>query len=106
VVDRSNTLTPTISNRAVESTVSVMDGQTVLLGGLISEQFDKERAGIPGLSRIPAIGNLFGRKAQLNNRNELIILIRPTVIRGAEDAQHVAEELRSRLWGLGSTQAR
>ena len=102
----SATLTPTISNRAVESTVSVNDGQTVLLGGLISEQADKERAGIPGLHRLPVVGNLFGRKSQLNNRTELIILIRPSVIRGAEDAQHVAEELRSRLWGLGSTQAR
>jgi general secretion pathway protein D len=102
----SATLTPTISNRAVESTVSVNDGQTVLLGGLISEQADKDRAGIPGLHRLPVVGNLFGRKSQLNNRTELIILIRPSVIRGAEDAQHVAEELRSRLWGLGSTQAR
>ncbi|HEX9906117.1 MAG TPA: type II secretion system secretin GspD [Propylenella sp.] len=106
VVAGSAGLTPTIATRRVESTISVMDGQTVLLGGLISEQSAKERAGIPGLSRVPAIGNLFGRKSRFGVRNELVILIRPSVIRGGQDAQHVAEELRSRLWGLGASQAR
>ncbi len=101
-----NTLTPTISNRAIKSSIAVNDGQTVLLGGLISENGSRERAGIPGLSRIRGIGGLFGRRSTTNNRTELIILIRPSVIRGGEDAQHVAEDLRSRLWGLGASQAR
>ena len=101
-----NTLTPTISNRAIKSSISVVDGQTVLLGGLISESGNRERAGIPGLSRIRGVGALFGRRSVANNRTELIILIRPSVIRGSEDAQHVAEDLRSRLWGLGASQAR
>jgi general secretion pathway protein D len=52
------------------------------------------------------IGNLFGRKGQGNNRIELIILIRPTVIRDSQDAQHVAEELRSRMRNLESSGAR
>ena len=94
----SATLTPTISNRRVESTISVVDGQTVLLGGLIGEQTGDVRSGIPGLSRIPAVGNLFRHRDRLGTRTELIILIRPSVIRGSEDAQHVAEELRARMW--------
>ena len=106
VTSVANTLTPTIANRRVESSISVNDGQTVLLGGLIAEQTDHIHSGIPGLSRIPGVGSLFGRKGRANVRNELIILIRPSVIRQAEDAQHVAEELRSRLWVLGGTQAR
>lgn len=101
-----STLTPVISNRMIKSSISVIDGQTVLLGGLISEAGNRERAGIPGLSRIRGIGGLFGRRSTFNNRTELIILIRPSVIRGSEDAQHVAEELRARLWGLGASQAR
>ena len=102
----ANSLTPTISTRTVKSQIAVVDGQTVLLGGLITEQSTRDRAGIPGLSRIRGIGGLFGRRGNLNNRIELIILIRPSVIRGSEDAQHVAEELRQRLWGLGASQGR
>ena len=106
VVAGSRTLTPTISNRRVESEISVADGQTVLLGGLISETSNQERAGIPGLSRVPGVGALFGRKSRTGARNELIILIRPSVIRDGQDAQHVAEDLRSRMWSLGASQAR
>jgi len=99
-------LTPTISNRLVSSSISVVDGQTVLLGGLISEQADGSKSGIPGLHRMKGIGGLFGRTGQSNSRTEVIILIRPTVIRESQDAEHVASELRAKMWGIGSTQAR
>ncbi len=102
----SNSLTPTISNRRVASSISVVDGQTVLLGGLISEGSEHGQAGIPGLSRLRGIGALFGSRHQNTNRTELIILIRPSIIRDSQDAQHVAEDLRSRLWSLGASQAR
>jgi general secretion pathway protein D len=106
VASGAASLTPVISTRTVKSQIAVVDGQTVLLGGLISEQGSRDRSGIPGLHRMRGIGGLFGRRSYLNNRTELIILIRPSVIRGSEDAQTVAEELRSRLWGLGASQAR
>lgn len=106
VADGGNSLTPTISNRKVSSSISVVDGQTVLLGGLISEQASHDKSGIPVLSRLRGIGNLFGATNQNNSRTELIILIRPSVIRESQDAQHVAEELRSKLWGLGASQGR
>jgi general secretion pathway protein D len=100
VAGGSATLTPTITNRKVSSSISVADGQTVLLGGLISEQSDRGKSGIPGLHRLQGIGNLFGRTGKGSNRIELIILIRPSVIRDSQDAQHVAEELRSRMWTM------
>lgn len=106
VSDGNNSLTPTISNRKVSSSISVVDGQTVLLGGLISEQANHSKDGIPGLSRLRVIGNLFGATESKNSRTELIILIRPSVIRESQDAAHVAEELRSKLWALGASQAR
>ena len=106
VAGGSATLTPTITNRKVSSSISVVDGQTVLLGGLISEQTNLGRSGIPGLSKMRGIGNLFGRRGQGNNRTELIILIRPSVIRDGQDAQHVAEELRSRMRNLESSVSR
>jgi general secretion pathway protein D len=106
VTGGAGSLTPVISNRRVASSISVADGQTVLLGGLISEQSNRGRSGIPGLHRLKGIGALFGSRATNGQRNELIILIRPSVIRDSRDAQHVAEELRTKLWSLGAAQAR
>jgi general secretion pathway protein D len=95
-------LTPTISIRKIRSTVSVQSGQTVALGGLISERRNDNSTGLPGLSRAPVIGALFGTKDQALIRTELIVFITPRVIGSAEDARDVTKELRSRLWSLRS----
>jgi general secretion pathway protein D len=102
----SNSLTPTISNRKVASSISVADGQTVLLGGLISEQNGSVKSGLPGINRTKGLRDILGGTSRESRRTELIILIRPTVIYEAQDAQHVAEELRSRMYTLGASQAR
>jgi general secretion pathway protein D len=95
-------LTPTISIRKIRSTVAVQSGQTVALGGLISERRNDDSTGLPGLSRAPVIGGLFGTKDQGVTRTELIVFITPRVIGSAEDARDVTKELRSRLWSLRS----
>ncbi|MFN4271937.1 MAG: type II secretion system secretin GspD [Aliihoeflea sp.] len=94
---QADTLTPTISQRRVNSTVSVASGQTVVLGGLISEQQQRGRDGIPVLGEIPVVGDAFRKTSNFATRTELIVLIRAQVIRDALDAQHVAEEMRSQL---------
>jgi len=91
------TLTPTIAQRRIHSTVSVTSGQTVLLGGLISEEQDNNKAGIPGLNQIKYLGDIFGNTSKNRTRSEIIVFIRPKVIRNALDAQGVAEEFRERL---------
>ena len=101
VSSNAGTLTPIISNRSISSNVSVVDGQTVLLGGLIRDQQQAGKDGIPGLRRVKGVGNLFGSTNRSNERTELLILIRPSVIRDGKDAQSVAEELQSRMWELG-----
>ncbi len=95
----ASSLTPTISDRHVKSSVSVASGQTVLLAGLISDETDRTRQGIPVLDKIPGIGDLFSQQSATKVRTELIIFIRPTIIRDAVDAHMVAEELRSKLRG-------
>ena len=95
----ASSLTPTISDRRVKSSVSVASGQTVLLAGLISDEVDRTRQGIPVLDKIPGIGDLFSQQSGTKVRTELIIFIRPTIIRDAVDAHMVAEELRSKLKG-------
>jgi general secretion pathway protein D len=94
---QTETLTPTISQRRVSSTVSVSSGQTVLLGGLISERQERGREGIPVLGEIPVVGDAFRKTGNFATRTELIVLIRAQVIRDSLDAQTVAEEMRSQL---------
>ena len=57
----AGTLTPTISQRRISSSVLLHSGQTVILGGLISDQKQRARSGLPYVSRVPVIGGLFGR---------------------------------------------
>lgn len=94
---QAQSLTPTISQRKVSSTVSVTSGQTVMLGGLISERQQRGRDGLPVLGELPLIGDAFRSNQNAGTRTELIILIRPQVIRDSLDAQHVAEQMRSQL---------
>ena len=92
-------LTPTVSERKVKSSVSVATGQTVLLAGLISEQQNGNRDGIPLFDQIPGLGDAFSHQDKKNTRTELIIFIRPQIIRDGTDAHDVAEEQRSKLRG-------
>jgi general secretion pathway protein D len=95
----ATSLTPTVSERKVKSSISVATGQTVLLAGLISEQQNGTRTGLPGFDQIPILGDAFGFQDKSTARTELIIFIRPQIIRDGSDAHIVAEELRSRLRG-------
>jgi general secretion pathway protein D len=92
-------LTPTVAERRVKSSISVATGQTVLLAGLISEQQNNNRNGIPLLDQIPGLGDAFSHQDKKATRTELIIFIRPQIIRDSMDAHFVAEELRSKLRG-------
>jgi general secretion pathway protein D len=101
VASNDPNLGPTISQRLVQSTVAVTSGQTVLLGGLISSKNNLNRNGVPILMDIKGIGDLFAQTDKSLDRTELIIFIRPQIIRNGMDAQLVGEELRSKLGTLG-----
>jgi general secretion pathway protein D len=90
-------LTPTISQRRVKSSIAVTSGQTVLLAGLISEIENKQRQGIPILDSIPGMGDAFAHQGTSRSRTELILFIRPTLIRDPVDAHVIAEEMRSKM---------
>jgi general secretion pathway protein D len=93
----AGSLTPTISQRRVKSSISVNSGQTVLLAGLISETENKQRQGIPLLDSIPGVGDAFSHQSTSRSRTELILFIRPTVIKDAVDAHVIAEEMRAKM---------
>ena len=96
----AQTLTPTISQQKVKSTIDVSNGQTVLLAGLISQQVNKEKSGIPGLIDLPFLGNALSNSTNNGVRKELIIFVKPQIIRHNSDAQNVATELRRRMPGF------
>jgi general secretion pathway protein D len=100
VPQASTSLTPTISQRKVKSEISVASGQTVMLAGLISDTQTNSRSGVPILDQIPVLGAAFGTATVKSTvRTELIIFIRPQIIRDGADASRVAEELRSKMRG-------
>jgi general secretion pathway protein D len=88
---------PTISTRRISTSVAVQDGQVIALGGLFRDSKSFGKNGIPILSRIPVIGGLFGTHNNLQNRTELIVLLKPHVIRTPDDGRAVTEELRAKL---------
>ena len=93
-------LTPTISQRRVRSTISVSSGQTVLLAGLITDNNNTTRSGVPGLTQVKFLNDLLASHDTTSSRTELIIFIKPQIIGGPEDAQHVSEEFRERMQSI------
>jgi general secretion pathway protein D len=97
VTSSDATLTPTISQRSITSTISVYSRQTVVLGGLMSSQESHDHSGVPLVNTIPVLGHLFGTTGKRLQRTELIVFITPQVIRDSIEASEVSEELRSKL---------
>lgn len=93
----SQATSPTISQRKVETTVAVQGGETVALGGLITDSRSDTTSGLPFLARLPVIGWLFGTQGQTAARTELLVLITPRVVGSMDQARQVTQELRSRL---------
>lgn len=85
---------PTINQRKIATTVSARSGETIALGGLITDSVTKSKSGVPLLSEIPLIGALFGSHSNDHNRTELIVLITPHVIRSDDESHETMEMLR------------
>jgi general secretion pathway protein D len=91
---------PTISTRRISSTVAVRDGEVLALGGLIRNTQSRTRAGIPFLSQIPVIGSVFGRQVTGNDKIELIVLIKPRVLRSVDDGRAMTGDLIEKIKAL------
>ena len=90
---------PTISQRRIETSVIVTDGQTIALGGLIQESNNQTNAQIPGAGDVPIVGALFRNRSDTVSKTELLILITPRVIRNGHESRTVTDELRQRIGG-------
>jgi len=81
-----------IDTRRLKTEAAIRAGDTIMLAGLISQGQDKGSSGMPGLSRLPIVGGLFGRQVVNDNREEVIVLLTPTVIRNPQEAADLTDE--------------
>jgi general secretion pathway protein D len=95
--DISTSGNPPINNKTVNSQVAVQSGQTVFLGGLISEQDSQGRSGVPFLSRVPFIGPLFGSRTTAKTRSETLVMITPTVVASSVDLKEVGDQMQEQF---------
>jgi general secretion pathway protein D len=81
---------PTTSKRSIESTVVVDDGAILVLGGLIEDRFEETRSQVPLLGDIPLIGELFRSQTRTKQRTNLMVFLRPVIMRDAASAERLS----------------
>ncbi len=82
---------PTVFNRSLETTVTLRDGGSVLLGGLISETSSDSNNGIKGLGRVPGVGRLFRADSSSTDRTELVMMVIPYIIQNPDEAKEITD---------------
>jgi MSHA biogenesis protein MshL len=73
-------LIPEITVREMESVLQLSSGQTAILGGLMQDNIRRDKSGVPGLTRIPNVGDVFSQRDEAVSKSELVIFLRPTVV--------------------------
>jgi general secretion pathway protein D len=87
--DSTNAAGIITNKRSIESNVLVDDGQVIVLGGLIQEEGNDGQEKVPGLGDLPLVGGLFKYQTRRNTKTNLMVFLRPTVIRTAEQSVDV-----------------
>ena len=86
---------PSFSKRNVQTQVTVNDGDTIAIGGIISESDTYSTNGVPVLNRIPVVGALFGNRSYSKERTELVVFMTPRVIYDTNQITEASDEIRS-----------
>jgi len=88
---------PSFSTRNLQTQVTVQDGDTIAIGGIIQETDTFSSSGIPVLHRIPLLGAAFGAKSVSKERTEMVVFMTPRVVYDTNDVVEASEELKSKL---------
>lgn len=80
---------PTTTKSSIETTVVVDDGQTLILGGLLKDQYGNDESQVPLLADIPVVGNLFKSKSRSRSKTNLMVFLRPVVLRSQDASNEV-----------------
>ena len=89
----STIASPTISNRSLSTQLSLEDGQTAVMGGLIQRSYTVDESGVPILKDIPLIGQVFSSDGLSQDDTELVVLITAYVLRGQSDKEPFVRRL-------------
>jgi general secretion pathway protein D len=92
--------TPTIQQRKLSSSIAIQSGEAVVLGGLIRDTKTIGTTGIPLLSDIPSVGEVFKTHSNHIDRTELIVIISPKVVLDRSDAREATNEVRSKMQSI------
>ncbi|WP_291337776.1 type II secretion system secretin GspD [Acinetobacter sp. UBA801] len=88
------------SKRAIKTSILAEHGQTIVLGGLISDNSIYSRQAVPGLGAIPGLGRLFRSDGQSNQKRNLLIFIHPTIVGDSQDIRRISQQRYSQLYSL------
>jgi len=91
---------PFFPKKTAKTTLSIMGGQTIVIGGLIDETKGASSSGVPFLSKIPILGALFGYKTKTVGTKETILLMTPHVITDLQESNQVTQEFREKVQAL------
>lgn len=91
------TCNPPINTRKISTEAAVQSGDTIMLAGLITNSDEDGSNGVPGLSKIPVLGALFGKKTQNTGRSEVIVLLTPTIVRNAQESRNLTDEYSNKF---------
>ncbi len=100
--DTSKIDSPMIINRTLNTAAVIRSGDTILIGGLISQNRSKGKSGVPGLMNIPLLGDLFTSKSDKVSKTELIMLIRPTIITSSRQMREATWRYKTLLRQLNA----
>ena len=89
--------TPTILSRRITTNLTLRDGGSLLMGGLVSNSQSEGQAGVPGISRVPLLGRLFRKDTFREDRTELAILVIPYVVAEHEEGRELTERIKAGL---------
>ncbi len=91
---------PTTNKRSIESNVLVEDGSIVVLGGLLSEEYVGSASQVPGFGDIPVLGWLFKSESRTRNKKNLMVFLRPVVMRDAAASDALSNNRYQQMMGL------
>jgi general secretion pathway protein D len=91
---------PVFTKKTAKTVLSVLEGQTIVIGGLIEDSKNVIKSGIPVLSKIPLLGALFGSQEYTLSKSELVLLMTPHIITDHIQSKAVTDEFREKVWSL------
>lgn len=95
-----------INTRRVKTEAAVQSGDTIMLAGLINDSTSDGSNGVPYLSKLPVVGALFGQKTQNRDRQEVIVLITPSIVRNPQEARNLTDEYGAKFKAMEPLPAR